>query len=127
MPRIGGAQLFRLSQLSQLSQTFSLPVTRPGPRARPLSGRRRKEHRMLESIRADEVELESRTLTLTQGQLTVTNEVRIDGDRDNNGSRVVIDGNHESRVLAITGSEASAVNLADLTITRGGSFDPETG
>jgi hypothetical protein len=66
--------------------------------------------------------LEGRTLTLTQGQLTLTDDVIIDGDRDDNGSAVTIDGNHNGRVLEVTsGSYGYGVrgSLEDLTITGG--------
>ena len=38
--------------------------------------------------------LEGGTLTLTQGELQLTQDVTIDGDQDNNGSRVTISGGH---------------------------------
>ncbi|MEK0083312.1 choice-of-anchor Q domain-containing protein [Benzoatithermus flavus] len=72
--------------------------------------------------------LEGGRLALTHGQLTVSDDVSVDGDRDNNGSRVTIDANHHSRILAITGGgDDNAVALTDLTLTRGGSHDSETG
>ena len=37
--------------------------------------------------------IEGTTLTLTQGELAVTQDLTIDGDKDNNGSAVTIDGN----------------------------------
>jgi uncharacterized protein YhdP len=43
--------------------------------------------------------IEGQTLTLTQGQLTLTRDVTIDGDRDDNGTAVTLDGNEQSRVL----------------------------
>jgi Ca2+-binding RTX toxin-like protein len=61
--------------------------------------------------------LEGQTLTLTQGQLAVTNDLAVDGDRDGDGSRVTIDGNDQSRVLAIDGG--TEVALTDLGITGG--------
>ena len=36
--------------------------------------------------------LEGQTLTLTQGELQLTQDVTIDGDADNNGSRVTLSG-----------------------------------
>ena len=36
--------------------------------------------------------LEGQTLTLTQGELQLTRDVTIDGDADNNGSRVTLSG-----------------------------------
>lgn len=71
--------------------------------------------------------LEGGRLALTRGQLTISDDVSIDGDRDNNGSRVTIDANHHSRILAITGGDGNAVALTDLTLIRGGSHDSDTG
>jgi predicted outer membrane repeat protein len=62
--------------------------------------------------------LEGQTLTLTQGQLTLRADVTIDGDRDDNGSAVTIDGGGNSRVLMI-GSDGTEVALTDLTVTGG--------
>src|SRR3954465_8554879 len=56
--------------------------------------------------------LEGGTLTLTQGELQLTQDVSIDGDADNNGSRVTLSGGWYggyqdgtgSRILNIVGS-----------------------
>src|SRR3954469_1282286 len=62
--------------------------------------------------------LEGGTLTLTQGELQLTQDVTIDGDADNNGSRVTLSGNHASRILHIVGT-ATDVTLNDITLTQG--------
>ena len=62
--------------------------------------------------------LEGRTLTLTQGQLTLSEDVTIDGDRDGRGPAVTIDGNQNDRVLQIAGSDTE-VDLADLILANG--------
>src|SRR5215218_8031803 len=62
--------------------------------------------------------LEGGTLTLTQGELQLTQDVTLDGDVDNNGSRVTLSGNNASRVLNIIGS-ATDVALRDITLTHG--------
>ena len=61
--------------------------------------------------------IEGLTLTLTLGELLVTQDLTIDGDQDNNGIAVSIDGNHNGRILHITGS-GTEVALADLTLTN---------
>src|SRR3954452_1616524 len=48
--------------------------------------------------------IESQTLTLTQGELQLTQDVTIDGDADNNGSRVTLSGGDASRILNIVGT-----------------------
>ena len=48
--------------------------------------------------------IEGLTLTLSLGELLVTQDLTIDGDRDNNGIAVSIDGNHNGRILHITGA-----------------------
>jgi CSLREA domain-containing protein len=60
-------------------------------------------------------------LVLTGGQLTLSHNVTIDGDWDNNGSEVTISGNDASRILEITGA-ATQVALRDLTLTRGSGY-----
>jgi Ca2+-binding RTX toxin-like protein len=62
--------------------------------------------------------LEGRTLTLTQGQLTLTADAAIDGDRDNNGAEVTLSGGGASRVVAVAGAQTDA-RLADLVVTDG--------
>src|SRR5215213_684765 len=60
-------------------------------------------------------------LVLTGGQLTLSQDVTIDGDWDNNGSEVTISGNDASRILEITGA-ATQVALRDLTLTHGSGY-----
>src|SRR5215212_7654335 len=70
--------------------------------------------------------LEGETLTLTQGELQLTQDVTIDGDADNNGSRVTLSGGWSggfgddsgSRILRIDGTSTD-VTLRDLTLTHG--------
>src|SRR5215213_6098160 len=62
--------------------------------------------------------LEGGTLTLTQGELQLTQDVTIDGDADNNGSRVTLSGGDSSRILNIAGT-ATDVALSDITLTHG--------
>jgi Ca2+-binding RTX toxin-like protein len=67
--------------------------------------------------------LEGRTLVLTQGELFLTPSVTVDGDRDDNGSRVTLDGNGDGRVLFIGSGYGAAVTLDDLAITGGRVLD----
>src|SRR5215213_3114123 len=70
--------------------------------------------------------LEGGTLTLTQGELQITQDVTIDGDADNNGSRVTLSGGWDggyrdgtgSRILNVVGS-ATDVALSDITLAHG--------
>ena len=62
--------------------------------------------------------IEGATLTLTQGELAVTQDLTIDGDKDNNGSAVTIDGNLSSRILNISGG-GTDVELLDITLAHG--------
>ena len=55
---------------------------------------------------------------LTGGELTLSREVRIDGDRNDDGQAVTLDGNDNGRLLRITGG-GTDVALADLTLTNG--------
>lgn len=61
--------------------------------------------------------LEGRTLTLTQGQLTLSFGTTIDGDRNDDGSRVVLSGGNASRVLDTVAD--AGVTLRDLGIADG--------
>src|SRR4051794_23829946 len=65
-------------------------------------------------------------LVLTGGQLTVSDDLRIDGDRDHDGIGVTIDGNDASRILRITGG-GTDVALIGLTLARGRAGDNESG
>ena len=62
--------------------------------------------------------LEGKTLTLTQGELVLTRDVTIDGDRNNDGKEVTLSGGDASRILHITGGSTD-VSLRDLTLTDG--------
>src|SRR3954465_14289018 len=62
--------------------------------------------------------LEGGTLTLTQGELQLIQDVTLDGDADNNGSRVTLSGGDASRILHVAGS-ATDVALSDITLTHG--------
>lgn len=67
--------------------------------------------------------LEGQTLTLTQGQLTLSADLSIDGDRDDNGSEAAISGGGVSRVLAVAGVQTD-VTLNDLAILDGNTLSP---
>jgi hypothetical protein len=66
--------------------------------------------------------IEGQTLLLTGGELVVSRDVNIDGDANNDGRAVTIDGGRDtsyaSRILNIVGGETDTV-LQDLTITDG--------
>ena len=62
--------------------------------------------------------LEGRTLTLAQGQLDLAADVTVDGDRDDDGSRVTVDADRSSRVFAVTGTGTDA-RLTGLGVTGG--------
>ena len=57
-------------------------------------------------------------LTLAQGELTVKQDVTIDGDRNDDGKEVTLSGNDTSRILHITGY-GTEVSLRQLTLTEG--------
>ena len=58
------------------------------------------------------------TLTLTQGELEVTQDLAIDGDQDDNDNAVTIDGNANGRILRASGVGTNLA-LEDLVLTRG--------
>ena len=62
--------------------------------------------------------LEGQTLVLTGGELPITQDLKIDGDRDNNGTEVILSGGDHSRILRITGA-GTDVSLRDLGLTHG--------
>jgi hypothetical protein len=62
--------------------------------------------------------LEGQTLVLARGELVLRQDVRIDGDRDNDGTEVTLSGDDASRVLRITGG-GTDVDLRDLTLAEG--------
>jgi Ca2+-binding RTX toxin-like protein len=70
--------------------------------------------------------LEGETLTLTGGELTVSADLVVDGDRDHNSVEVTIDGNENDRILSIVGG-GTDVALSDLTITGGYAGAEENG
>src|SRR5215212_4471157 len=78
--------------------------------------------------------IEGQTLTLTQGELQITQDVGIDGDADNNSSRVTLSGgwsgnngdSEGSRILRIDGTSTD-VALRDLTLTHGSTGDSNGG
>ena len=63
--------------------------------------------------------LEGQTLVLSQGQLVLTQDLTIDGDLDNDGTVVTIDGNHVDRLLTNQGSDDVALSLIDLALVNG--------
>ena len=70
--------------------------------------------------------LEGQTLVLTGGQLTVSQDLIIDGNGDDGGAAVTIDGDDTSRVLLIGGTGTDVV-LRDLGIVGGYSHDTDGG
>lgn len=62
--------------------------------------------------------LEGRTLVLAQGQLDLTADVTIDGDRDDDGTKVTLDADRASRVFAVAGTGTDA-RLTGLGVTGG--------
>ncbi len=63
--------------------------------------------------------IEGKTLTLTRGELVVTQDLVIDGDKNNDGVEVKLSGSDETRILRTTGS-GTDLTLTDLTIQNGG-------
>jgi Ca2+-binding RTX toxin-like protein len=64
----------------------------------------------------------AQTIVLTNGQLTITDDLTIDGDLDDNGvADLIISGNNASRVFNITDSSTAtkSVSLTGLIITEG--------
>lgn len=57
-------------------------------------------------------------LVLTGGELTITNDLIVDGDNRGKAAQTTIDANHASRVLTITGGSTEAT-LRGLVITNG--------
>jgi hypothetical protein len=70
--------------------------------------------------------LEGRTLLLTGGQLAITGDAAVDGDRDDDGTGVTLSGGQASRVLSV-GGDGTDVGLRDLTLTQGSSPAGESG
>jgi hypothetical protein len=70
--------------------------------------------------------VEGRTLVLAGGQLTLSQDVTIDGDSDESGGRVTLDANQASRVLVIAGGGTDA-RLDDLVLTNGRSIGDHGG
>ena len=70
--------------------------------------------------------LEGQTLTLTRGQLTLTNDVLIDGDANNDGVRVTLSGGDAARVLSVAPGLVDA-SLSDLAIVDGRAADGRGG
>ena len=62
--------------------------------------------------------LEGTTLLLTGGELTLSQDVTIDGDGNNDGSEVTLSAGNASRLLNIAGT-GTDVSLRDLTLTEG--------
>src|SRR5690348_6593320 len=63
--------------------------------------------------------VEGKALLLTQGELSLTSDVTIDGNQNNDASRVTLDGGGASRHFAISGGGTDA-NLTDLSLVSGG-------
>jgi hypothetical protein len=61
--------------------------------------------------------LEGQTLVLTGGELLISRDLAIDGDGNNGGTEVIVDGGFNSWLLNI--AAATAVSLTDLTLANG--------
>ena len=70
--------------------------------------------------------LEGTTLLLSGGELTLNQDVTIDGDGNNDGSEVTLSAGNASRLLNIAGT-GTDVSLRDLTLTEGRGPDSESG
>jgi hypothetical protein len=68
--------------------------------------------------------VEDRMLLLTGGELVVNQDLRIDGDQDNDGIEIALSGGDTSRILNITGG-GTDVRLDNLTLTRGSASDTD--
>ena len=66
-----------------------------------------------------------KTLVLTGGELTISNDVNIDGNNGGAAAQTTIDANYASRVLSITGG--AEANLSGLVITNGRTDDEAGG
>ncbi len=64
---------------------------------------------------------EGKTLTLTQGELTLNRDTKIDGDQNNDGVAITISGGDVSRIFNISGAQTD-VTLTDLTLRDGHSL-----
>ena len=63
--------------------------------------------------------IEGQTLVLTGGELSITRDITIDGDRDNDGTRVTLSGGDASGILSLEGSFTERMALADLDLSNG--------
>ena len=70
--------------------------------------------------------LEGTTLLLSGGELTLSRDVTIDGDGNNDGSEVTLSAGNASRLLNIAGT-GTDVSLRDLTLTEGRGPNSEGG
>src|SRR3954468_10408739 len=53
--------------------------------------------------------IECQTLLLTAGEIVVSRDVKVDGDLNNDGRAVTIDGGDHSRILNVVGGETDSV------------------
>ncbi len=72
------------------------------------------------------VTLEGQTLVLTGGELAVTQDLTIDGDRNHDGILATIDGNANGRLLNITGSGTDVI-LVNIVLRNGESVTDANG
>ena len=77
-----------------------------------------------DTIRFDVGAMGGNLIVLAGGQLTVSSDVTIDGDRSDDGSRVTISGAHAGRILSV--GAGTDVTLTDL-VFRDGQVDGERG
>ncbi len=62
--------------------------------------------------------IEGQTLVLTNGELAITKDLTIDGDKNGDGTGVTISGNDASRIMTISGDQTD-VALTDLVFRDG--------
>lgn len=61
--------------------------------------------------------LEGTTLTLTQGQLVLSQDITIDGNSNNDAKSITLSGNYNDRIFQVSGE--SEATLTDLSLTKG--------
>ncbi|MGD9507766.1 MAG: right-handed parallel beta-helix repeat-containing protein [Geminicoccaceae bacterium] len=70
--------------------------------------------------------LEGKELVLSRGELRLSRDTTIDGDRDDDGSQVILNGGGDSRLFHVVGA-ATDVSLTDLRLEHGLATDENGG
>ena len=73
--------------------------------------------------------IEGQTLVLTNGELVVTKDLTIDGDKNSDGAAITISADDTSRIISVVGAQVDAT-FRDLTFRDGfvgGAFSSESG